>query len=233
MAIRVVPTLEAMVQVYRRSPVGGRDSPRFQTYLEYARMGLPIAGWNPMTSKDVLAGIERLLAIDAEALVAETAARVVERLGAEEDVPVAIVIAAPGMWTDRLATEVEHRIAGRGRNEILLWQGDDLGADAVRATATADVVRAVWASRYGIPATVKDAVAQEGLALGLAGMGGRFDAEAGAVLDVVGDDTTLSSMAAFLYGDEAATAMGFTPLGLGARVGERHAVALVERLTER
>jgi hypothetical protein len=231
MAVHVVPTLAAMAEVYRRSAVGGRDSPRFESYLELGREGLPVAGWNPMTSKDVLGTIERLQAIDAEALVAETAAAVVKQLGADEDVPVAVVVAAPGLWTDRVMTEAEHRLAGRGRNEILFWQGEDVGEDAVRATAAADVVRAVWANRYGIPATVKDAVAQEGLALALAGMGGRFDDDAAATFDVLADDTTLSSMVAFLLGDDAAEAMGFTPVGLGPRVGERHAVALVERLT--
>jgi hypothetical protein len=231
MAVRVVPTLSAMAEVYRRSPVGGQESPRFLTYVDLGRDGLPVAGWNPMTSKDVLGTIERLLAIDAEAIVAEVAGEVSRRLGAEEDVTVAIVVAAPGMWTDRLGTEVEHRLAGRGRNEVLFWQGEDVGAEAVRAVATADVVRALWAARYGIPATVKDAVAQEGLALSLAGMGGRFDDEAARVFDVLADDATLSSMVAFLYGDEAAVGMGFTPVGLGPRVGERHAVALVERLT--
>lgn len=230
MAVRVVPTLEAMAEVYRRSPVGGQDSPRFHTYTDLGRDGLPVAGWNPMTSKDVLGTIERLLAIDAEAVAAEVAESVVERLGADEHVAVAIVVAAPGMWTDRIGTEVEHRLAGRGRNEILFWQGEDVGVEAVRSTATADIVRALWAARYGIPATVRDAVAQEGLALALAGMGGRFDVAAAAIFDVLADDTTLSSMVAFLYGDEAATAMGFTPVGLGSRVGERHAVALVERL---
>jgi hypothetical protein len=74
-------------------------------------------------------------------------------------------------------------------------------------------------------------VAQEGLALSLAGMGGRFDDAAAKVFDVLAEDTTLASMVAFLYGDEAATGMGYTPVGLGPRVGERHAVALVERLT--
>ncbi|MCU1483424.1 MAG: hypothetical protein JWN67_170 [Actinomycetia bacterium] len=231
MAVRVVPTLAAMAEVYRRSAVGGQDSPRFHTYTDLGREGMPVAGWNPMTSKDVLGTVERLLAIGAETIVSDVAAEVSDRLGADEDIAVAIVVAAPGMWTDRLATEVEHRLAGRGRNELLFWQGEDVGVEAVRSIATADVVRALWAIRYGIPASVKDAVAQEGLALSLAGMGGRFDDEAAKVFDVLADDTSLSSMVAFLYGDEAATGMGYTPVGLGPRVGERHAVALVERLT--
>ncbi|MCU1374771.1 MAG: hypothetical protein JWO68_2057, partial [Actinomycetia bacterium] len=188
----------------------------------------PVSGYNPMTSKDVLGTIERLLSIDAEAVVAETAAATVKRLGAAEDVALAVVVATPGMWTDRLWTEVEHRVAGRGRNVVVVWQGDDVGVDAVRAAAAADTVRAVWSARYGIPATVRDAVAQEGLALALAGMGGTYDDGAAAIYDVLADDTTLSSMVAFLLGDEAAEAMGFTAVGLGPRVGERHAVAVVE-----
>jgi hypothetical protein len=217
-----------MAEVYRRSPVGGRDSPRFATYLEIAGEGVPVSGYNPMTSKDVLGTIERLLAIDAEAVVADTATATAERLGVDEPVALAVVVATPGLWTDRLGTEVEHRLAGRGRNEVVLWQGDDVGIEAVRAAAAADTVRALWAVRYGIPATVRDAVAQEGLALAMAGMGGAFDDEAADVYKVLADDTTLSSMVAFLLGNDAARAMGFTPVGLGPRVGERHAVAMVE-----
>jgi hypothetical protein len=228
MAVRVVPTLEAMAEVYRRSAVGGRDSPRFASYVELGREGVPVSGYNPMTSKDVLGTVERLLALDAEAVVADTAATVVKRLGADEDVALALVVATPGLWTDRMWAEVEHRVAGRGRNEVVLWQGDDVGLEAVRSAAAADTVRAVWSARYGIPATLRDAVAQEGLALTLAGMGGTYDDEAAAIYEVLADDTTLSSMVAFLFGDDAATAMGFTPVGLRPRVGERHAVALVE-----
>jgi hypothetical protein len=230
-AVRVVPTLAAMAEVFGRSPVGGKESPRFQTYLDLSRDGLPVAGWNPMTAQDVLGTVERLQQVGAESILTDVAAEVSDRLGADEDVAVAIVVAAPGMWTDRLATEVEHRLAGRGRNEILFWQGEDVGAEVVRAIATADVVRSLWAARYGIPAKVKDAVAQEGLALSLAGLGGRFDDAAADVFEVVAEDTTLSSMVGFLLGDDSATAMGFTPLGLPPRVGERHAVALIERLT--
>ena len=218
MAVRVVPTLAAMAEVYRR-PL----DERFDAYVDLARTGAPVASYNPMTSQDVLGTIERLLAIDAEALVAESLADV------ETDLALAIVVAAPGMWTDRLATEVEHRLAGKGRNEVLLWVGEDTGADAVRAAALADFVRAT----RPVPRTVAEAVEQEGDALALAGMTGTYDDHAAEVLDVLGADTTLSSMVAFLYGDDAAAALGFTPVGLGPRVGERHAVALAHRYRQR
>lgn len=214
MAVRVVPTLAAMADVYRLP----REE-RFDAYVALGRLGLPVAGYNPMTSKDVLGTIERLLAVDAEGIVAETLA------GFDADVALAIVVAAPGMWTDRLATEVEHRLAGKGRNEVLLWVGEDAGADAVRAAALADFVRAT----RPVPRTVGDAVAVEGDALAVAGMTGAEDEHAAEVLAVLADDTTLSSMVAFLYGDDAAVALGFTPVGLGPRVGERHAVALAHR----
>jgi hypothetical protein len=223
-APRVIPTLAAMADVYRR-PV----DERFDAYVELGRLGVPVAGWNPMTSKDVLGTVERLVAIDAETLAEEAAAEVAELLRIGEDVPLAVTVATPGMWTDRLATEVEHRIQGRGVGEVLLWTGEDCGRDAVRAAAAAQLVRESWRLRHGVPRTVGDAVAQEGLALAMAGMGGRLDDGAAQVLAVLREDTTLSSMVAFLYGDDAATAMGFTPVGLGARGGERHAVALVGR----
>jgi AcrR family transcriptional regulator len=42
----------------------------------------------------------------------------------------------------------------------------------------------------------------------------------------LGNDSSLATMVAFLYGDTAATEMGFTPLGIEGRVGYEHAVAM-------
>ena len=220
MGVRVVPTLAAMADVYRL-PV----DERFDAYTALAPVA-PVSGWNPMTSKPVLATVERLLAIDAEAVALEAASTAAATLEWTDDLPLAIVVATPGMWTDRVATEVEHRLVAKRRGEVLLWTGEDCGRDAVAAAAVAQVAREVWRARHGVPGRVVEAAAQEGLALSMAGMVGRLSSVAAAALEVLGGDTTLSSMVAFLYGDPAAEAMGFSPVGLGERVGERHAVAL-------
>jgi hypothetical protein len=98
MPVRVVPTLAAMADIHRLP----REE-RFDAYAALGRLGLPVAGYNPMTSKDVLG------------------------------------------------------TCSKGRNE----------------------------------------------------------------------------MVAFLYGDDAAAALGFTPVGLGPRVGERHAVWLAHQYRQR
>ena len=226
MAVRVLPTLAAMAEVYRLPAEGGPESPRFGAYVELGRAGVPVSGYNPMTTKPVLPTIERLVAIDAEAIAARAASEAADRLGWTDEVALVLTVATPGMWTDRLGTEVEHRLTGRGAREVLLWTGEDTGEAAVASAAVAQLVREVWRARNGLPGTVVAAAAQEGLALSMAGMRGTRSAEAAAVLEVLGDDTTLSSMVAFLYGDTAAEALGFTPVGLGDRVGESHAVAL-------
>ena len=226
MTVRVIPTLAAMAEVYRLPAEGGPESPRFGAYVELGRAGVPVSGYNPMTSKPVLPTIERLLAIDAEGVATVAAMATAQQLGWTEDLDLVLTLATPGMWTDRLATEVEHRLVGKGAREILVWSGEDTGEGAVASAAVAQVAREVWRERNGVPATVVAAAAQEGLALSMAGMRGARSAEAAFVLEVLGDDDTLSSMVAYLYGDRAAEAMGYTPVGLGDRAGESHAVAL-------
>ena len=60
----------------------------------------------------------------------------------------------------------------------------------------------------------------------MSGAVGALDESAADALAILEGDTSLATMVGFLYGDEAATALGFTPLGLGDRVGYAHAVAL-------
>ena len=144
------------------------------------------------------------------------------------DLDLSITVATPGMWTDRIATEVEHVLLARTATQLVFWTGEEIDDAAIRRTATTQTVRATCQP----PTTVWDAVRQEGLAGALADPStGRLDEAVADALDIVGDDTGVGSMAALLYGDEAATAMGWTPLGLGPDAGLQHAIALARRPT--
>jgi len=223
MAVHLIPTLDAMAEVYRLPTTGGADSPRFKAYVELGRAGRPVSGYNPMTSKPALETVERLLELDAERLATGVAAETANRLGLPpgREIELSITVATPGMWTDRIATEVEHVLLARTPNQLLFWTGDDIDADAVRRVATIQTVRATRAT----PATVWDAVHQEGLAGALATPAdARWDDDVAAALEIVGDDTGVSTMAALLLGDDAAIAMGWTPLGLAPDAGRRHAI---------
>jgi len=76
------------------------------------------------------------------------------------------------------------------------------------------------------PTSLRAAVTQEGAAGAMSDAVGLYDECAAQALAILESDTSLASMVGCLYGDVAATAMGFTPLGLGERVGFAHAVAL-------
>ena len=207
----VVPTLELMAGVYARSTSGGPESDRFTAYVAAARDRAPIAGYNPMTSKDVASTIAALLAIDAEAVVAEAAG---------DDVVLFVTVATPGMWTDRVSTEVHHRL-GPPTGQVLLWTGEDTSVETVRREAVAQAARL----RHGPVRTVRDAARREGRAYALAGMTGALHELVADAIDVVGDDEGLGTMAALLYGDDVAVQLGWTPLGLPWLAGYDHAIA--------
>jgi hypothetical protein len=228
MTVHVDPTLALMAGIYQLSRDGGAKSPRFTAYTAAAAQLAPIAGYNPMTSKDVHGAINALLAIDAEARLAATANETAARMGFTDDVRMHLIVAAPGMWTDRLLTEVHHHLVAEDARGVLLWYNEAVTAETFEAECVAQTVRLVHSRRHGTPKSLRAAVAQEGRALAMAGVRGQWDDTAADALEVLGDDPSLATMAAYLYGDDAATALGYAPLGIGAGVGSAHAVALAE-----
>jgi hypothetical protein len=238
MTVRIAPTLAAMADVYELSTDGGPESPRFSRYIELNRDGFPVAGFNPMTSSDDTVGtITALVELDAEELASETANEFARDLGLRQDIGLSITVATPGMWTDRIATEIEHRIGGRRWSEIVLWSGESVDADQLRRLTRSQLVRAGWAMVHQTPRTVAQVAGQEGLAGALAfgrdavaeavaAAGASTDPAVAEILDKVGDETALALRASFLYGDEIAQKLGWTPLGLGEGAGYGHSIAV-------
>jgi hypothetical protein len=210
----VIPTLAFMADVYRLSREGGAESPRFRAYAAAAGQRVPIGGYNPMTGQPVLETVEALLAVDAEAIVADAASAVADGL------ELFVTVATPGMWTERWATEVHHRL-GPVTGQVLFWTGEDASADAVRREATAQAVRLVAGTTTSVAATA----AREGAAYAAAGLTGAPDRLVAEALEVVGADEGIGTACALLYGDEVAIHLGWTPLGLGPLAGYDHAIA--------
>ena len=217
-----------MADVYRASTEGGSRSARFHAYVEVASEG-PIHGYNPMTSKPVLDTVLALLDVDAEGRLEARANETARLLGYdrdEHDDDMHITVATPGMWTDRVGTEVEHRLLAKDPGSVLWWFDDPVDVAALDAEIVAQTVRLVRQREHGAPATLLDAVQQEGTAGALAGRPGKLHPDAAEALDVLRHDTALSTMVAFLFGDRGAAAMGFSSLGLDDGVGLEHAIAL-------
>ncbi len=225
MTITVVRTLEVMANVYGESMSGGPQSARFRAYVDAAANIVPVHGYNPMTSEPVVGTIEALIDARAEDRLGTVANRTALRLGYDRDESMHITVATPGMWTDRLATEVEHRLLAKDPGGLLWWCDQAVDSDLLDSEIVAQTVRLIGQRRTGAPVNLRAAARQEGEAGASGGLAGAFHPDAAEVLEVLGDDTSLATMVAFLYGDVAAAEMGFASLGLEGRTGYEHAVA--------
>ncbi|MGH1489453.1 MAG: hypothetical protein ACRBK7_08700 [Acidimicrobiales bacterium] len=230
MAVVVVPTLEAMAEIYSLSSSGADQSPRFTTYIEACRSGQLLHGFNPMTTKPVAPVIESMLEFNAEQVVLEAGLETSELLSADEDIALFLSVAAPGMWTDRRANSIEHQLAPRHHGELLLWFDDDQSPASVRAAAIEQTVRAIWWARSeDSPPTLSAVVCREGLAGALAGRQGEHSGAAAEVEEILGEDRSHATAVAFLFGDNAAQQLGYPTLGLSHDEGLGHAIARTQQ----
>lgn len=225
-----------MAQVYALSRSGGPKSERFAAYVARVEHEFGLVGYNPMAGPPAAAAVEALMALDAESLMAAAARDVAAKCAFRDAITLAIVVASPGMWTDRLATEVQLRTLGMRKPAhglVYLWTGDLHDERSIRRESAAEAVRVIWTSIHGSASTVRDVLAREGLAYALAGTpyGSSSGEDAAAVTDavsVLADSTSISDITAVLYGDPACAAHGWPELGIAEHAGYQSAIARAE-----
>lgn len=223
--VTIAPTLARMAVVYALSRTGGSSSPRFVAYRTLVEQHWGLAAFNPMAGASAAAAVHALLALQTEDVAAVAAQRALALYDWREPVTLAVVVATPGMWTDRLATEVRHRTNAERRDahgEILLWADDSPSVEAIARESAAEAVRTMWTSLHGSANSLRAVLAREGLAYALAGAATLHQPESARVseaLEVLGDSRTLGDIVAVMYGDAAAVTLGYTPLGLAERAG--------------
>ena len=235
--IQLVPTLAAMAEIYRLPREGGAASPRFKRYVELVPRLYGLAAYNPMAGPHALETTEQLLAVDAEAVASEAASEVASLCSYPDTITLAVVLCAPGAWTDRLATEIQHRTARRppfGRGLVLHWTGETPTAEQIRREAIAEAVRVMAVAALGRGESVASVLHREGLAYALGenpyGPATAEDERAvGDAVDVLGASEEMGDMTSVLYGDAAAVALGWTPAGIAEHGGYRWAIDRAER----
>jgi hypothetical protein len=233
--IIIAPTLARMSRIYALSRKGGSASPRFAGYLGQVEHNWGLASYNPMAGDAAPAAVDALLALDAERVALIAAERAVEECEWTETITLAVVVATPGMWTDRLATEVRHRSVGDRRanhGEIRLWMTDAPDVATIERESIAEAVRTIWTALHGPTLTLQAVLAREGMAYALAqllkddGDSARVGhARVADAIEILGDTRTLGDIVAVLYGDAAAVALGYTPLGIEAGAGYEYGIA--------
>jgi hypothetical protein len=235
--IQLVPTLATMAEIYRLPREGGAASPRFKRYIQLVPQVYGLVAYNPMAGPHALETTEQLLAVDAEAVAFEAASEVAILCGYADTITLAVVLCAPGGWTDRLATEIEHRTTGRppsGHGLVMHWTRETPTAEQIRRETIAEAVRVMAATSLGRNESVATLLHREGLAYALGGnpYGPMTAEDEDAVRDaveVLGASETMGDMTAVLYGDAAAAALGWAPLGIGEHGGYRWAIDHVGR----
>jgi hypothetical protein len=206
---------------------------------------LPLVAMNPMGKDHVPAHIDQYLALDAESIAAravtEAAPLVLPQTpqqpeaapiaGAVDAFTVCLVVSddLKGGWTNRYASEFTHRfesqaIAKRGWLVALLWTSETPSTAAVRDAVRTSIHRAAYLQRHPPPTTLGEMLAQEGFAAARAGcttpaLDPEDLAYTRAVIAPHLTATDRGTAIACLFGDTAARALGYPPMGLTDRAG--------------
>jgi hypothetical protein len=214
-----------------------RDPERFKRYLWELTHGseelvLPLVDFNPMGREHVAEALDRLLAIDADAVTQRALEHAATELPGDHQYRATIVLSDDigGMWTHRHTTELKRRWNEATTDEglwllLLAWTSDEPAVTALEAEARATAYRALYRSAHGRPACLRDLLLQEGFTLLFAGAEPAMRAKPYAV-DRYLEASDTATVFGVLFGDRAAVELGYAPVGLPANSGFAVGVAL-------
>ena len=235
----IAPTLQTMSTMYGLSCDGGPKSERFTAYVARVEHEWGLVAYNPMAGDAARETVMKLLSLDAESVARDLAERTVTLCEYEEQLTLAIIVRSNGMWTDRVATEVDDRLSAKrsrsGYGLVSMWSREECTLAEVTREVVAETVRIMWASIHGASDRIQTVFAREGLAYAIAARvcdvepyGGSPNMEEQMLvleaLEMLCGTRRQSEIVAVLYGDGVATTMGFDTLGIGDRAGYRVAI---------
>jgi hypothetical protein len=242
MALHYLPLLKAQLDLYALP----RGMERFRAYIKAMTdegtgdLALPLVAMNPMGKDHIPALIEQYMALDAEAVAANTVEEAWAKLrnpGTPErgalptDFKVSLVVSddLKGGWTNRWASEFSHRIEGaaitkRGFLVGILWTSEPATENAVREAVLTSIYRAEYLQTHTAPKTLAEILAQEGYATARAGcttpsLDGDDLSYTRDVIEPHLSATARATVIPCLFGDAAANALGYPPQGLSDRAG--------------
>ena len=235
-----------LLQIQRDLYALPRGMERFRQYIkamtdpETGDLALPLVAMNPMGKDHIPALIDEYLALGAERIAHEAieeAAGNVAGGGGEFKVGLVVSDDLKGGWTNRWASEFGYRIEGgailkRGFITGILWTSEPASAARVRDEVLTCIYRAEYLQTHPAATTLRAMLEQEGYAMARAGCTTpSLDAEdlayTRAVIEPHLDAADRATVIPCLFGDAAATALGYPPQGLSDRAGL--ALALSER----
>ena len=228
-----------LLQIQRDLYALPRGMERFREYIktmtdpDTGDMALPLVAMNPMGKDHIPALIDEYLALGAEKIASDAVAETTTTPTAlqTKEYKVALVVSddLKGGWTNRWASEFNHRIESaaflkRGFITGLLWTSEPASVSTVREAVLTSVYRAEFLQTHPAPKTLRGMLEQEGYATARAGCTSpSLDADDLAytrnVIEPHLDARDRATVIACLFGDAAANALGYPPQGLSDRAG--------------
>ncbi len=243
MEISFVPILPELCRIYRIEDV----TSRFEAYVSLvsgkgAEEALPLGMFSPMGKRQP-AYLDALMALDAERCVSETAEHVAEELAMLPDryrLMIVPVDEPRNGWTERSLSDADWRFSAAMNQftdenaarwvTIQVWTDIDPTETYIVRETWAAIFRAAHQRRHGLPRRLSEMMLQEGRSLAFAGYAPTLStdeiASAREVLRAIESSEAYPTCFSALYGDGAAKAVGYSPLGLPRRAGFE--VALTE-----
>lgn len=247
MRLALIPTLNLQRELLSQP----RTMERFYNYLAIITGGgddivTPIVSLNPMGREHNVVKIDELLAIDAEDVAAEALAEANARVAHLELVRRLSLVVTDnlgGLWSNRHLIEFagcypqklpKKKVIGKGFYEVNVLVSETWTTSAVRALVLRSAYRLAHMHVHGLPKTLGAVMRQEGRAMRFAGMTPTLpDDDLDYSRHVLGPHLSATEtpiLMTALFGDEAAHAFGYPPLGLSPRAGME--VALAEAMNE-
>lgn len=234
MKLTYLPLLKVQRDLYMMP----RGIERFRAYLSTMTnqdsndLKLPLVGMNPMGKDHLLPFLDDLIALDADAIAAQTTAEVEqERQTTPGSFQISLVVSddALGGWTNRYVSECnircgEREYHKRGWATVTLWTSETYTAEQLRNEVRLALYRLAYIQAHGYPANLRALLAQEGIVMRQTGLHApTLEADdieyTREVLAEYLDRNDQPTVIVALFGDVAARELGFPPLGLSPSAG--------------
>jgi hypothetical protein len=249
MTFEFVPTLERLRDLYSIP----RGPERFQAYIDLTVGGAqrlsdlalpPLVKANPMAKENVLERVKTWIELGTENAAAAALEQAqtllettpLERIAFPQTIKVGFTVLDDlgGGWTNRTFNDAERFKTAETLHKthwltLILWSSETPALERIRPLVLESVYRAVYATQHGDPQTLRQMMRQEGHTAHFAGQNPSFDPEeleySRSVLAPHLEATAQPITFACMYGDDAARAIGYSPLGLSQNAGFQVALA--------
>lgn len=224
MQFRLIPIIDKMVEFYSVPP----SIERFNKYLSIlegqtkGNLEVPIGSYNPMAKEHVRERLLELKQLRSEEIIEETLSHLSQQFKHNPELTFGVCLNLAddlhGGWTNRITTDYQSKfqinaLVKRGFCTPHFWTGETFSTDLIISRTKEYVFHTLYFSDHGKPVTLNDHVQQlDFVQLNLEGEPSSISAKKSFEQYKYSED--YSVIFNFLYGDKAATDLGFESIGI-------------------